>query len=294
MNILVTGANGQLGRTLARLTEGSDDVFFRTDMMADPLGCVESLDVTSVESVLDFVRKNEIEVIVNCAAYTAVDKAEEEPDTADLVNHKAVAGLAAVAKEADVLLIHISTDYVFDGKAWLPYKDDDRTSPLSVYGRTKAAGEQAVVDSGCRFIIFRTSWLYGIEGRNFVRTIISKTAELPVMKVVCDQVGSPTFADDLAGIIAYVIEERMFDKTGIYNYSNEGVCSWYDFAKEICRLAGHLCDIHPCRSDEYPSKAVRPYYSVLDKTKVKKTFGVEIPHWADSLRICMAEMNNED
>ena len=294
MNILVTGANGQLGRTLARLTEGSDDVFFRTDMMADPLGCVESLDVTSVESVLDFVRKNEIEVIVNCAAYTAVDKAEEEPDTADLVNHRAVAGLAAVAKEADVLLIHISTDYVFDGKTWLPYMDDDRTSPLSVYGRTKAAGEQAVVDSGCRFIIFRTSWLYGIEGRNFVRTIISKTAELPVMKVVCDQVGSPTFADDLAGIIAYVIEERMFDKTGIYNYSNEGVCSWYDFAMEICRLAGHLCDIHPCRSDEYPSKAVRPYYSVLDKTKVKKTFGVEIPHWADSLRICMAAMNNED
>lgn len=294
MNILVTGANGQLGRTLARLTEGSDDVFFRTDMMADPLGCVESLDVTSVESVLDFVRKNEIEVIVNCAAYTAVDKAEEEPDTADLVNHRAVAGLAAVAKEADALLIHISTDYVFDGKAWLPYKDDDRTSPLSVYGRTKAAGEQAVVDSGCRYIIFRTSWLYGIEGRNFVRTIISKTAELPVMKVVCDQVGSPTFADDLAEIIAYVIEERIFDNTGIYNYSNEGVCSWYDFAKEICRLAGHLCDIHPCRSDEYPSKAVRPYYSVLDKTKVKKTFGVEIPHWADSLRICMAAMNNED
>ena len=290
MNILVTGANGQLGRVLSGISSEETGVFFRTDVSADPRNGIEALDIADAEAVKSYVEAHDIDIIVNCASYTAVDRAEEEPDVADLVNHRAVAGLAAVAKETDVVLIHISTDYVFDGHSWLPYSDDAETSALSVYGKTKADGERAIVESGCRYLIFRTAWLYSAEGKNFVKTIIEKTAQLPVMKVVADQVGTPTFADDLAGMICHVIESDMLDRTGIYNYTDEGLCSWYDFAKEICDLAGHLCDIHPCRSEDYPQKATRPSYSVLDKSKVKKTFGVEIPHWKDSLRICMQQL----
>lgn len=284
MNILVTGADGQLGRSLARIVNDSVDRYLFTDLAG--------LDIVDTDAVEAYVRENSIDVIVNCASYTAVDKAEDEPEKADLVNNRAVAGMAEVAKRNEAVLIHISTDYVFDGCACTPYKDDAETSPLSVYGRTKADSERAVVESGCRYIIFRTSWLYADEGSNFVRKILEKSAENPVLDVIFDQIGTPTYASDLADLIFYVIEERKLDNTGIYNYSNEGVCSWYDFAKEICHQAGHLCDIRPCHTEDYPSKARRPHFSVLDKTKVKKTFGIEIPHWKESLTVFM-NLSNE-
>lgn len=279
MNILVTGAAGQLGKTIEKISGGSRNRYMFCGS--------RDLDITDEKAVDAFVTVNSVDVIVNCASYTAVDKAEDDEEKADLVNHKAVASLAGIAKRHDAVLIHISTDYVFDGSAGTPYGDDDRTNPLNVYGRTKADGEKAVQDSGCRYIILRTSWLYGTEGENFVKRIIHKSSECPVLKVICDQIGTPTYAYDLAYFIFKIIEEEMTDRTGIYNFSNEGVCSWYDFAYEICAMSGNLCEVFPCRTDEYPRKAARPHFSVLDKSKVKKTFGIEIPHWKDSLKICM-------
>lgn len=279
MNVLVTGADGQLGKTVAKLAEGCGNNYIFCD--------VSELDITDESSVEACVLQNDIDVILNCAAYTNVDKAEDSPELADAVNHTAVAGMARIAKKHDVVLIHISTDYVFDGRNGVPYDDDAAAFPLNVYGRTKADAEKAIVESGCRYLIFRTSWLYSVEGSNFVKTIAEKSAEQTALKVVCDQIGSPTFADDLAGMILHVIEEDMLDRTGIYNYTDEGVCSWYDFAHEICLQSGNLCEVLPCMTYEYPRKAARPHYSVLDKSKVKKTFGVDIPHWKDSLTICM-------
>ena len=284
MNILVTGAAGQLGRAMAKVAQGSDNTYFFCN--------AQELDITDSAAVESFVQTKSVDVIVNCASYTAVDKAEEEQECADLVNHKAVAAMAEVAKKHDAVLIHISTDYVFDGTACKAYVDDAPTKPLNVYGRTKADAERAVAESGCRYIILRTSWLYGVEGANFVKRIIEKSAENPVLKVINDQIGTPTFVEDLAGLISLIIEENMLDRTGIYNYSNEGVCSWYDFAHEICAQVGHLCDVLPCHTDEYPRKAARPHFSVLDKSKVKKTFGIEIPHWKDSLSLCIRELEN--
>lgn len=285
MNILVTGANGQLGRALVRAARGSGNTYIFTTR--------EQLDITDSVAVRDFIFSHGTDVIVNCASYTAVDKAEDEPEKAELVNVQAVRNMADAAREAGAVLIHVSSDYVFDGCSYVPYKDGDMRNPQNVYGRTKADSEKAVEDSGCRYIIFRTSWLYAAEGNNFVKRMIEKTAESSVLNVIFDQVGTPTFADDLAGLIVQVIDEGMLDRQGIYNYSNEGVCSWYDFAREICAQCGHLCDILPCHSDEYPRKARRPHFSVLDKTKVKKTFGVEIPHWKDSLTVCMSMLMNE-
>lgn len=279
MNILVTGAAGQLGRAVAKAAEGSGNRYFFCD--------AHMLDITDADALESFVTDKSIDVIVNCASYTAVDKAEDEPERADLVNHRAVASMAQIARTHEAVLIHISTDYVFDGMTGLAYADDAPVRPLNVYGRTKAAAEKAVVESGCRYIILRTSWLYGTEGNNFVKRIVEKSAENPVLKVICDQIGTPTFVDDLAGLICTIVEEDMLDREGIYNYSNEGVCSWYDFAHEICAQAGHLCDVIPCRTDEYPRKAARPHFSVMDKTRVKETFGVGIPHWKDSLTLCM-------
>ena len=284
MNILVTGAAGQLGRAMAKVAQGSNNKYYFCN--------AQELDITDSAAVESFVQAQDVDVIVNCASYTAVDKAEDEQEIADLVNHKAVAAMAAIAKKHGAVLIHISTDYVFDGKACQAYVDDAPTSPLNVYGRTKADAEHAVAESGCRFIILRTSWLYGVEGSNFVKRIIEKSAETPVLKVINDQIGTPTFVEDLAGLISQIIEENMLDRTGIYNYSNEGVCSWYDFAHEICAQVGHLCDVLPCHTDEYPRKAARPHFSVLDKSKVKKTFGIEIPHWKDSLSLCIRELEN--
>ena len=291
MNILVTGANGQLGRMIAKVSSDSSNNYFFTDLHLDYEAGILPLSITDHDAVDAFVVENNIDVIVNCASYTAVDQAENDSDAADLINNRAVASLAGIALERNSLLIHISSDYVFDGTASRPYTEDAPTSPLSVYGRTKADSERAVLESGCRHIIFRTSWLYCTEGKNFVKRILEKGAQMSQLKVISDQIGSPTHAEDLAWLICHVIEEDMLDRTGLYNYSNEGVCSWYDFAHEICSQAGYTCDVQPCHTDEYPRVAMRPHYSVLDKTKVKETFGVEIPHWKDALRLCMHEMS---
>lgn len=279
---------GQLGRSFRRTMALSDHRCVYTDVR-DGDG-VAALDITDPEAVAAAVRENSIDVIVNCAAYTNVNKAEEEEDLAYRINALAPGILAKAAKEAGALLIHVSTDYVFDGTGHVPYTEDMSVSPLSAYGRTKQAGEQMIMDSGCRYMIFRTAWLYSTFGGNFVQTIYDKTASQPTVNVVSDQIGTPTYAQDLADLLAAIIEEDKLDRTGIYHFTDEGVCSWYDFAKEICDISGHLCDVRPCRTNDYPSKTKRPHYSVLDKTKVKETFGMEIPHWKDSLRFCIRQM----
>lgn len=282
MNILVTGANGQLGNEIRRVSSKSANRYIFTD--------VEELDITNIDSIRSIVSKEGINVIVNCAAYTNVDKAEEEAEVADLLNNQAVANLGYVAKEVNATLIHVSTDYVFQGDKNIPCKEDWNTNPLGVYGKTKLAGEQSLAATGCKFLIFRTAWLYSIFGKNFVKTMQQLTATKDVLKVVFDQVGTPTYAGDLANLIYTVIEEEMLDKQGIYHFSNEGVCSWYDFAKEIAELSGNSCEVQPCHSDEFPSKVKRPHFSVLDKTKVKDTFGVTVPYWKDSLKKCIEEL----
>lgn len=290
MNVLVTGANGQLGRALRRIAVDSSHRYLFSDILEDE--CTLRLDITDADAVSSMVKSEDIDVIVNCAAYTDVNRAEDEEEVAMKINALAPANLAEAASRSGALLIHISTDYVFDGLSCRPYTEDMPTSPLGAYGRTKLAGEQLIKESGCRHMIFRTAWLYYTEGRNFVKTIMEKTACMPTMKVVFDQVGTPTNAYDLAELIYMVIEEGMTDRTGIYHYSNEGVCSWYDFAKEICAQFGHLCEIEPCHTDEFPTKASRPHFSVLDKTKVKETFGIAVPHWKDSLEFCIRELMN--
>lgn len=282
MNILVTGANGQLGMEMRNVSAGSADRYIFTD--------VAELDITDADAVDRVIASEKVDVIVNCAAYTNVDKAEEDEQAADLINHRAVAILATAAAKYGATLIHISTDYVFDGRSCVPYKEDDATSPTGAYGRTKLAGERAVIESGCRYLIFRTAWLYSPYGKNFVKTMMKLTAEKDSLNVVFDQVGTPTCAADLAALIYKVIAERMLDHQGIYHFSNEGVCSWYDFAVEIRDLCGNICDIRPCHSDEFPSKVKRPHYSVLDKTNVKSSVDVTIPHWKDSLEVTISRL----
>lgn len=276
MNILVTGANGQLGMEMRNVSAGSADRYIFTD--------VAELDITDADAVDRVIASEKVDVIVNCAAYTNVDKAEEDEQAADLINHRAVAILATAAAKYGATLIHISTDYVFDGLSCVPYKEDDATSPTGAYGRTKLAGEHAVIESGCRYLIFRTAWLYSHYGKNFVKTMMKLTAEKDSLNVVFDQVGTPTCAADLAALIYKVITERMLDRQGVYHFSNEGVCSWYDFALEIRDLCGNTCDIRPCHSEEFLSRVRRPSYSVLDKTKVKNVFGINIHHWKKALR----------
>lgn len=283
MNILITGANGQLGREMRRVSVDSTDYYLFTD--------IAELDITDIKSVRNLVNNYRIQVIVNCAAYTNVDKAEDDEQVADLLNNHAVRNLAEAAKSVDAILIHISTDYIFKGDANIPYCEDQPANPLGVYGYTKYAGEQSLIATGCRYIIFRTAWLYSPFGKNFVKTMRQLTADKDSLTVVFDQVGSPTYAGDLAFLIHKVIEKRMFEHQGIYHFSNEGVCSWYDFAMEICEQSGNICDIKPCHSDEFQCKVKRPHYSVLDKTKVKSTFGITIPHWKQSLRKCIDELN---
>lgn len=288
MNILVTGCMGQLGRSFRRsMALGGHECIF-TDVREGE--GVTALDITDSEAVSAMIRNHAVNVIVNCAAYTNVNKAEEEEELAFKLNAEAPGILAAAAAEAGAVLIHISTDYVFDGCGYFPYTEDMPVAPLSAYGRTKLAGEQAVISSGCRYLIFRTAWLYSIYGGNFVQTIYDKTSAQPVVKVVADQVGTPTFAQDLADTIAAIIDADMLDKTGVYHFTDEGVCSWYDFAKEICDMSGHLCHVMPCRTSDYLSPTKRPHYSVLDKTKIKETFNIEIPHWKDSLAFCLRQM----
>ncbi len=286
MNILVTGANGQLGNEMQRVAKTSSNHYIFTD--------VAQLDITDREAVLRAVKDNSIQVIVNCAAYTNVDKAEDDSETADLINNKAVENLAIAARENDATLIHISTDYVFKGDRCTPCREDWETDPLGVYGITKLAGEKSIERTGCRHIIIRTAWLYSPFGKNFVKTMQKLTAEKDSLKVVFDQVGTPTYAGDLADAIARIIETGQLGKQGIYHFSNEGVCSWYDFAREICELSGHTCNIQPCHSDEFPSKVKRPHFSVLDKTKIKDTFGIEVPYWKDSLKKCIRELKTEN
>ena len=286
MNILVTGANGQLGNEMQRVAKTSSNHYIFTD--------VAQLDITDREAVLRAVKDNSIQVIVNCAAYTNVDKAEDDRETADLINNKAVENLAIAARENDATLIHISTDYVFKGDRCTPCREDWETDPLGVYGITKLAGEKSIERTGCRHIIIRTAWLYSPFGKNFVKTMQKLTAEKDSLKVVFDQVGTPTYAGDLADAIARIIETGQLGKQGIYHFSNEGVCSWYDFAKEICELSGNTCNIQPCHSDEFPSKVKRPHFSVLDKTKIKDTFGIEVPYWKDSLKKCIRELKTEN
>ena len=291
MNILVTGCMGQLGRSFRNAMALSDHRCIFTDVRDGD--DVMALDITDPDAVSAAVKDNSVDLIVNCAAYTNVNKAEEEEDLAYRINALAPGILARTAKDAGALLIHISTDYVFDGTGHIPYSEDMPVSPLSAYGRTKQAGEQLIADSGCRYMIFRTAWLYSSFGGNFVQTIYDKTASQPVISVVSDQIGTPTYAQDLADAIFGIIESGMLDKTGIYHYTNEGVCSWYDFSKEICDMSGHLCDVRPCRTSDYPSKTRRPHYSVLDKTKIKETFGIEIPHWKDSLMFCIRQIEEK-
>ena len=286
MNILVTGANGQLGNEMRIVSRNSADNYIFTD--------AAELDITDAASVRCFVKKQNIRVIINCAAYTDVDRAEDEPHFAELLNATAVRYLAKAMTEENGLLVHISTDYVFGGaNNNTPCTENLPAAPTSSYGKTKLHGEQAIAESGCKAIILRTAWLYSEFGKNFVKTMLSLTANKSKLKVVFDQCGTPTYALDLARAIFHMVENRLTQgREGIYHYSNEGVCSWFDFSKTIAEYAGHsACDIQPCHSDEFPSKATRPSYSVLDKTKFKNTFGIAVPYWTDALRECLKNMN---
>lgn len=281
--VLVTGAAGQLGSEMRNLAPGTGDRYVFTDVVDIP--DTVKLDITDIEAVRALCAAEGVEVIVNSAAYTNVDRAESDEALADLLNNKAVGNLAKVAAERGALLVHVSTDYVFGGNSCIPYKEDAPTAPLGVYGKTKLAGEEAVKASGCKYLIFRTAWLYSPYGKNFVKTMMKLTAEKDTLKVVFDQVGSPTYAADLAAVIVKAIADGTH--TGIYHFSNEGVCSWFDFARAIRDLAGNKCDIAPCHSDEFPSPVRRPAFSVLDKTKVKADFDITVPHWYDSLKKCI-------
>lgn len=283
MKILVIGAKGQLGHEIRKQSRMSDHEFKFADILGDDES-VMVVDTTDPQQVRQFIA-DDTDVIINCAAYNDVDKAEEDEQTAMKVNAYAVGLLAEAAKKSDALLIHFSTDYVFDGQANVPYTEDDVPNPLSAYGRSKLAGEKAVQESGCRHMIFRTSWLYSLTGRNFFKTMAEKCAGAPSVKVVMDQIGTPTNAEDLAGFVMHIIENDMLDKTGLYHYSNDGVASWYDFATAINEELGYTCRVEPCRTGEFPRKAARPAYSVMDKKKVKETFGVEVPHWRSSLKV---------
>lgn len=281
MNILVTGANGQLGNEMRRLGAVSPNNYIFTD--------VAELDITDAAAVMDAVKKASVEVIINCAAYTNVDKAESDEATAELINATAVANLAAAMKEVGGTLFHVSTDYVFGSEGNTPRTENMPLNPLGVYGRTKLHGEQAIAESCCKALIFRTAWLYSEFGNNFLKTMMRLTAEREQLNVVFDQVGTPTYAGDLALAIFSIIEAGVYaGNEGIYHFSNEGVCSWYDFAVEIAAAAGNAnCRINPCHSSEFPSPVTRPPYSVLDKTKIKNTFDIDIPHWRESMEYCI-------
>ena len=289
MKILVTGANGQLGMSLRRLAaqEGSNHAWVFTDVVDGP--DTVRLDITDREAVRAVIAREGVEALVNCAAYTNVEAAEDNEPLAELLNATAVGILADAVKEAGGLLIHISTDYVFGKEPYnTPCREDRKGTPTGVYGLTKLHGEEAILRSGVRYVILRTAWLYSEFGKNFVKTMLKLTAEKPVLQVVFDQAGTPTYAGDLAGAILRVLENPV---PGIYHYSNEGVCSWFDFTRMIAAYAGHTaCDIRPCHSDEFPSRVLRPAYSVLDKTKIKETYGLSIPYWTDSLQICLRNL----
>ena len=281
--MLITGANGQLGNEM-RLVAATDAerVYHFTD--------VAELDICDEEAIERFVVEHAIDCIVNCAAYTNVNKAEEDAELCDKLNHLAPANLARVAAKHGAALIHVSTDYVFNGQHYIPYKEDDDTCPNSVYGTTKLAGEQSIQALCADAVIIRTAWLYSTFGNNFVKTMLRLGSERAELGVVFDQIGTPTYARDLARAIHHIIGNGVVP--GIYHYSNEGVCSWYDFTKAIFELGGiTTCALKPLHTDEYPTPAARPHYSVLDKTKIKQTYGVEVPYWMDSLRECIKQLS---
>ena len=290
--ILVTGANGQLGNEMRIVARASNDNYLFTDV--NEVEGVETLylDITDLEAVRQMVAEHKIEAIVNCAAYTNVDAAETNETLAEKLNAEAPENLAKAMKEVDGLLIQISTDYVFGKEPYnVPCKEDQQGTPTGVYGMTKLHGEQRIVATGCKHVIIRTAWLYSEFGKNFCKTMMHLTATKPQLKVVFDQVGTPTYALDLAKAIAVVLERFDGTQTGIYHYSNEGVCSWYDFTKMIAEYNGTTeCDVQPCHSDEFPSPVKRPAYSVLDKTKIKAVFGVAVPYWTDSLKQCITNL----
>ena len=292
MNILVTGANGQLGNEIQLTSKNSKDTYIFTDVCDG----YHKLDITNIEDIRKAVAENSIECIINCAAWTNVDSAENAGEIVETLNAKAPENLAKAMKEVGGLLVHVSTDYVFGGDPYnIPCKEDQKGTPTGVYGLTKLHGEQNIQNSGAKYIIIRTSWLYSEYGKNFVKTMMNLTSTKPALKVVFDQCGTPTYAGDLATVLFDIVENRKYEgNDGIYHFSNEGVCSWYDFTKKIAELAGNTkCDIQPCHSDEFPSPVKRPSYSVLDKTKLKETFGIKIPYWTDSLKKCMSNMLND-
>ena len=296
MNILVTGANGQLGNEMRIVTKDSKDQYIFTDVVEVEGQKTIILDITNLDTIRSIVKEHDINVIVNCAAWTNVDGAEapEKYELVELLNAKAPENLAIAMKEVGGLLVHISTDYVFGGDPYnTPCKEDQKGTPTGIYGLTKLHGEQYIQKSGADYLIFRTAWLYSEFGKNFVKTMLNLTATKPQLKVVFDQVGTPTYAYDLAKAIFDIIENRKYtSNTGIYHYSNEGVCSWYDFTKMIAEYSGQTeCDIQPCHSAEFPSPVKRPAYSVLDKTKVKETFVVSVPYWTDSLKKCINNLS---
>lgn len=289
MNILVTGANGQLGCEMQAVTRESKDHYIFTDVCEG----YTHLDITSADDIRQMVRQNQVKCVINCAAWTNVDAAETAGDIVERINATAPGYLAEAMAEVGGLLVHVSTDYVFGAEPYnTPCREDQQGTPTGVYGQTKLHGEQLIKRSGADHVIIRTAWLYSEFGHNFVKTMMSLTASKPRLNVVFDQCGTPTYAFDLAAAIFDIVENRKYvGHSGVYHYSDEGVCSWYDFAVNIARLAGNTdCDIRPCHSDEFPSPVRRPAYSVLDKTKIKQVFGLDIPYWTDSLRQCMRRM----
>ena len=282
-NILVTGANGQVGSEIRELSSSYPYKFYFTDK--------KQLDITNLQDIKTYIIDNNIDTIINCAAYTAVDKAETEQELANKINHLSVKNLAMLSNEFNIKLIHISTDYVFDGRNFKPYNEDDITNPNSVYGQTKLDGENTILGSNLKdSIIIRTSWVYSSFGNNFVKTMLRLGKEKEELGVIFDQIGTPTYARDLAKTILDILPKIKNKKAEIYHYSNEGAISWYDFAKEIMKMAKLDCDINPIETFQYPTPASRPHYSILNKTKIKKDFDITIPYWKDSLDKCLKVM----
>ena len=294
MNILVTGANGQLGNEMRIISKQSEDKYIFTDVNQVEGLETTYLDITDLDAVRKIVVENDVKAIVNCAAWTNVDGAEdpEKYSLVETLNATAPENLAKAMKEVDGWLVQISTDYVFGKEPYnTPCKEDQKGTPTGVYGATKLLGEQNIIATGCKYIIIRTAWLYSEFGKNFCKTMLNLTATKPQLKVVFDQCGTPTYAWDLATAIIAALKNPV---EGVYHYSNEGVCSWYDFTKMIAEYSGQSsCDIQPCHSDEFPSTVTRPSYSVLDKTKIKETFGIKVPYWTDSLKKCINNINKK-
>lgn len=293
MNILITGANGQLGNEMRIVSKTSTDKYIFTDVCEQEGNETTFLDITDLDAIRKIVKENNVNAIVNCAAYTNVDAAENAEELAEKLNATAPENLAKAMKEVNGLLIQISTDYVFGKEPYnTPCHEDQQGTPTGVYGLTKLHGEQKIIATGCNHVIIRTAWLYSEFGKNFCKTMLNLTATKPQLKVVFDQCGTPTYAYDLAVAITEILKKPV---NGIYHYSNEGVCSWFDFTKMIAEYSGQTsCDIQPCHSDEFPSPVKRPSYSVLDKTKIKETFGVKVPYWTDSLKLCINNLRKNN